>query len=116
MLAGQKELAPQEPLGCSSLMGGLAGQGHQAGVLYESLVRGHDARLGQPFWKHIERQDGVQGPSVSLPPIWGPQSFPGLCVYVVGGVCVYTCFAYDCIVWVVHLSLLCMSVCCVTIM
>lgn len=109
MLAGQKELAPQEPLDCSSLRGGLAGQGHQ-------LVQRQDARLGQPFWKHIERQDGVQGPSASLPPIWGPQNFPGMCVYVVGGVCVYMCFAYDCIVWVVRLSLLCMSVCCVTVM
>ena len=31
---------------------------------------------------------GPGTPYASLLPIWGPQDFPGMCVYVVCGVCV----------------------------
>lgn len=97
MLAGQEELVPQEPLDSNALMGGLAGQDHQLGVLHESPVWGYDVRLGQCFWKHTETGRGPGTPFASLLPIWGPQDFPGMCVYVVCGLCVC----------VLHMTMLC---------
>lgn len=89
VLARQKGLAPQEPQDSSPLVGGLAGQGHRAGILHEIQAWGHNAGLGQHFWKHTER-DGVggQGPFLSLLPRRAPQGFPTICVYVLWVVCV----------------------------
>lgn len=118
VLTGLEELVPQEPPDSNSLMGGLADQDHQAGVLHKSPVRGHDIRLGHSFWEHTERRDRVQGHPMPVSCPYGAHRISQGCVFMwcVACVCVCVCFAYDCAVWVVHLSLLCMSVCCVTIM
>lgn len=74
-------------------------------------------RLAQTFWKQGEIRGEGSGTLRQAPAQAGHTGLSqDVCACIVSGVCEYMCLVYHCIMWVVHVRLLCTSVCCVTIM